>query len=70
MGAKWEEQLCFRLARVAVTGGVHLGLPKGEVSMGPWQVLTQHLASLLGALWAASGGQGESGLKAGSLGSS
>lgn len=41
MGAKWEEQLCFRLARVAVTGGVHLGLPKGEVSMGSWQVVTQ-----------------------------
>ena len=69
MGAKGAEQLCFRLARVTVTG-VPLGLPKGEVSMGPWQVLTQHLASLLGALWAASGGQGESGLRAGSLGSS
>lgn len=60
MGAKWVEQLCFSLARDLSQEFIwDLGLPQGEVSMGPSQVLTQHLAPLVLALWAANGRWGE-----------
>lgn len=60
VGAKWVEQLCFSLARDLSQEFIwDLGLPQGEVSMGPSQVLTQHLAPFVLALWASNGRWGE-----------